>query len=1005
MDQINIQNEEFWRQLEALSLAYISSKIKTDIPQNAELTRKQKDGGFDGEIIIDITEDMSICHRILFESKFRTSVKTLPLSDCSKALIIAFNRAAQTLFIVTNVLFSEQSKQEIDIFKKKVNLNIIEVDGFDLKKYVETNKESLQKICSIDFLNYIEKISDVNIHIKLKDSTTKSLHFKPSIRCKNKFIYKNSFFQKEQTKYIATIKQKILFTILTGNAGVGKTFFLNDLFSTLDKAGYSTTIFNLQQCQSPRILFIKLLESLWNVSLSEYLLNTNRQEFIQIIQNTSEGEIEDELFIAVIQALYADMESMQTYADNYYYLLSKYIFKLLVPYCNVNRIVWAFTDLNKANIETIDFLYTLLSQIQGVISVIVELRPHFVLETAPHELVKSDYYRKFTSISNQAYCIRMDELENDEAIEYLKNYLPQVPYEQLQTITNKIGRVPLYLNMTAIFLKSQISIHGLYQNAIPNYLLDSWFTSFEKNENGIIDLSLAYFNKDPQIALCFAITGILDGLLPVCLIEYLYSMEKCHGLYEKLEKISYYTFFRGAYRVKHDFIFDAMKRISSEKTRYYAAKAIYKYVEKFPNSLEITPVKRFELLYEQNEYQNALLYWRELIVYLNCQHEYYSIVKYGNLALKCLDNLEFEQKNLETQQSVITSILDAYIQLRILNTEDFNRILRQFETICNLNKYMPIGKTLRAKFLYYKWNQLFYGAKIQDSYDVIVEAKEIIDKNDSIDSSLCENIHWAYALSHKRKSTIHQAVKDYNDSLKQYPESTILQVGLCLHQAHIYLRKEPRKTADICQKLLENVASKNCPFHETLQIRIDIVMAEFYSKQYEKALCDCREVLQIAQSVNAAYQIGRLYNIYAACLLMKGGIEEAISYFTKARFEFKESGNTLFEWRSLFNQAQILLKTGNGKKAMEHFKDLYNGGIPNLSERETSLTVENSEFVAFLYIVRLLKAKGQYIENNISQSLNSNVEYLHMKELSESDFNQILNKFSYIHADYLIVLA
>ena len=81
MDDYNIQNENFWRQLEILSLTYISDKINKEIPHDAKLTRERNDGGFDGKIVINITEDSQIKHTILFESKFRTTIKTLPLSD------------------------------------------------------------------------------------------------------------------------------------------------------------------------------------------------------------------------------------------------------------------------------------------------------------------------------------------------------------------------------------------------------------------------------------------------------------------------------------------------------------------------------------------------------------------------------------------------------------------------------------------------------------------------------------------------------------------------------------------------------------------------------------------------------------------------------------------------------------------------------------------------------------------------------------------------------------
>ena len=96
-ETLPINSNSMWRQLEILSMMYISDNIRKKLPDDIELTRETKDGGYDGKIIVQITENDEISHTIMMEAKFRTTVKSLPLLDCSKSLIIAFNRAVQTL--------------------------------------------------------------------------------------------------------------------------------------------------------------------------------------------------------------------------------------------------------------------------------------------------------------------------------------------------------------------------------------------------------------------------------------------------------------------------------------------------------------------------------------------------------------------------------------------------------------------------------------------------------------------------------------------------------------------------------------------------------------------------------------------------------------------------------------------------------------------------------------------------------------------------------------------
>ena len=1019
MDELNMQEEEFWRQLEWLARQFIASKLNVKISDDDfALTGKRKDGGFDGQLIINIAGDDNVYHKILFESKFRTTIKSLPFTDCAKALIIAFNQAAQTLYIVTNVLFAPQSKEEIDKFKHKVNLTVIMVDGTALKEYVAQNKEALFEQCSEEFLHYIETSSDIDLDIKIdklneqtgkKTSKRKRRSVRNTQTAEEEYLYRNSLFDNESKKYIENVNAAAKFTLLSGEAGIGKTVFLTETLNTLEKQGYSTTIFDLQQFATPRTLFIKLLESLWEIDLSELIAPFDYEEGTEdlksLIAYNSGGKVNENLLSAVTQAICRRTEEIKGYTDNYYSLLTSYIYFLLKPYKNNNKIVWAFTDLNKAGIETLDFLYTLLCRIQGIISVIVEMRPGFILETVSSELVKCNYYDNFTSISNMPYAIKLIPFGGTDAQKYLKEYLPDLPVHQLDVIIKKVGTLPLYLNTTANYIKTQIQHNHFSAKAIPDRILEEWISEFEEHGNSTILNSLRYFYQDSDVKLCIHITAILDGCLPVSIIEKLYESEKQTLLFTKLDNIFFYKFKGNAYYVKHDYIYDAINEDMSDHMRVITARQIYNCALNPDIDFTVTEEKTFELLFFMQEYEKALEQWCCLEKILYKQHLFCSIIKYGNIALTCYDNLQLTQRLQDVQVEIIISVLNAYLQIRILNAKGFHELLSQYETICNMKKYFPERNLLRARLLFYKWNQFFYGADIEESYSVISEAKEIIDEKNIDDAALCANIYWAYALSHKRKTSIQQAIEDYEEGLKKYPESTILNVGLKLHQAHTFLRKQPEKSCEICEGVLEDLKEDDCPYHEILQIRVDIVMSKFYAGQYTDALEKCEEVLQIARSVNASYQMGRLYNIYASILLMLGDIDEAEAVFSRAYHEFQESGNHLFAWRAGFNLSQVLLMRGKEKEAVKRFKALYNNEIPNLKERVENLSLENAELTAVLSTVRILKEKGLYKENEISKLLQSNETFARLSECDNETFYKELDQLSYMHKGCLIILG
>lgn len=1019
MEEQNVQEEVFWRQLEWLARKFIASRLNIEIKDDDfKLTRKSKDGGFDGRLIIDITNDGAVSHKILVESKFRTSVKSLPLDDCAKALIIAFNQAAQTLYIVTNVLFAPQSNEEIDKFKRKVNLAVIAVDGIALKEYVGENKAILLNQCSAEFLDYIETSSDIDLNIKInnldeqiekKTAKQKSKSVCNTGTAKKEYLYKNNSFKNESKEYIKNVNAAAKFTLLSGTAGTGKTVFLTETLNTLERQGYSTAIFDLQQLTSPRTLFIKLLESLWEVDLSELAAQFDYEKEIEdlkaLIAYNSNSQINENMLSAVTQAICKRTEEIKGYTDNYYSLLTNYIYYLLKPYENNNKIVWSFTDLNKSSVETIDFLYTLLCRIQRIISVIVEMRPDFILETVSPELIKCNYYNNFQSISNNPYTIRLVQFDDTDAQKYLAGYLPDIPIYQLNFIIKKVGTLPLYLNATATYIKTKIQHDDICSKAIPDRILKEWISEFEEHGNSTILNSLRYFCKDLEMNICFCITGILDGCLPVSIIETLCEPEKQTLLFDKLDSISFYKFKGDSYYVKHDYIYDAMNENMSERLRFTTAKQIYTCAQNPDISFTVTEEKIFQLLFYMQEYEKALEQWFCLEESFYKQHLFCDIIKYGDIALACYDNLQLLQRQQDVQVKIITSILNAYLQIRILNAKKFHELLSQYETICNLKKYSPVGKLMKARLLFYKWNQFFYGAEIEKSYSAILDAKEIVDTNNIEDTVLCASIYWAYALSHKRKTSIEHAIQDYNAGLEKYPNSTILNVGLKLHQAHAFLRIQPEKSCKICEEILEDLKEDDCPYHEILQIRVDIVMSKFYARQYADALEKCEEALQIARSVNASYQMGRLYNIYAAILLVLGDTDEAETYFSRSYHEFHESGNHLFAWRAEFNLAQLLFMRAKEKEAVRKFKTLYNSGIPDLGERVQSLTLENAELAAFLYTIRILKEKGQYKENAITKLLQHNEIYAQMADCDNETFLRALNELSYIHNNYLIILG
>lgn len=71
----------------------------------------------------------------------------------------------------------------------------------------------------------------------------------------------------------------------------------------------------------------------------------------------------------------------------------------------------------------------------------------------------------------------------------------------------------------------------------------------------------------------------------------------------------------------------------------------------------------------------------------------------------------------------------------------------------------------------------------------------------------------------------------------------------------------------------------------------------------------------------------------------------------------------------------------------------------------TYISLDNTEFVAFLYTVRILIENKQYKENATVKLFLPNKTYTDIVNMSSEEFYEAMNKLSYIHNDCLIILG
>lgn len=1007
---MDYKGEKFWRQLEILALLYIAEEIRSDIPKDVRLTQEQKDDGYDGKVVIRITENSDIIHTVMMEAKYRKTVKTLPFQDCAKALIIAFNQAVQTLFLVTNVAFSPQALQETGKFISKINLRVIEVDAAKLRRYIVKNEDRVKSLFDADFIDSILHFSQEDHPVSVMTQTSPS-NFATSCnqeqtetRNEDIIIKSKNFIQNAATmqRYLDMTNPYI---IVQGMGGVGKSVFIREIMKANEFQNKSVHYLDMQQCLSPRILFIRILEALWGRELASIITKSNteeaKKEFRELIEYTSDGRLDDSMIQTVVQAIYMDYSASQGHTDTYNFFLSDFICKLLYPYRNRNRFLFVFGNLNKGEMDTLDFLYALLCKMQGLVSIIVELRTPFVLEADQKNIRSSEeYYNKLMNVANITYKIILESFSFQDVCNYLKE--KQFPFsrKQCRIFFDRVGEVPLFVSVASSFLRNELKRRKIQENAVPDSLFDKLMENFSGSNLSILNTIVNYYRLNPTLSDAFDMALLLHGEIPHDFLDWYFGADAAR-ITDSLLYTSLFLGLETTIKVKHNLIYDSIHGSIDPNRRTAMARKLLNYLPESTYYTDNLAYMLYEMNYHAENHAYVLDWHRQISRQLVKENQYNLLIKYSEYALQMLDYVPDEAR----EAKVLITILFAYAQLHIFNAQPVQEYLHQLEMVMEELEEADAYSVLYLWACWIQWYFEFYTGKIQDSLNTITQAKQQIDFDNNIDDILGGQIYWAYGLSHKRVTTLAQGIADMKNGMKKYPGSILLKSSICLHEAHSYLRQDPQKTFQMCSDLIKIVENSTCYFNEILQVRVDAAMAAFYAGDYNYSKKEAQKDYEIARSNNIAYQEGRTLNILAANQLVLLNTEKALETFKKSYHTFQTSGNLLFLWRPSFNIAQIYNKTGRVEEALKCYERIVNIEMKNVEERKDTLSIENSELVCLLHIIRVFNQAGLHEAAKQIQDRYGNASWDEYLLLTDEEFLCTLERYSYVHNEYILILG
>lgn len=297
---------KYWKDFETLSLKYIREQYK-DTTAKCIHTSYINDGGYDGSLSLTLTKlDAPFIHEVisLIEAKLRTN-SNINIHDFAASIIAAYNFAANVLYVISNTNFTEETKKITRTFSKKVNLQIVLIDGISLLNWLE--KKKLNSKSNPFYNELIESIKLNNNQIKRNSDLLKMVALPekvPSFFSETIYVQPEKIFgirtrniNKEAINILEKIELNRRLIIISGATGTGKSTLVSNIGYELQQNNYLFSIFDgdTENGISVRNVYIWVLKALWGIDPIKLYTGENISEFIDLICFTTKTPVDENI--------------------------------------------------------------------------------------------------------------------------------------------------------------------------------------------------------------------------------------------------------------------------------------------------------------------------------------------------------------------------------------------------------------------------------------------------------------------------------------------------------------------------------------------------------------------------------------------------------------------------------------------------------------------------------------------------------------------------------------
>lgn len=916
-----MDNEKDWRKLERLVFEYVEKLLGNSNVISKELTVSSHDSGYDGTWLVLSNNNMSV-EKVIMESKYRNTLTSLPLNNCAKAIIISFNMGARKLYIGTNILFSPQAKEEVSKFKYRSNLNIQLINGIDLNRFIEKNKNFLLKK---NFSNsFLKKIVDTTKD--LSDSSTNLLSSDST-----KYT-----FDDKRNAIITDITDLFLFSscinIVTGGEGIGKSILCYEILNNLKNEGYDSVVIDLSLCTSTRTLYINILEAIWGVELKDILLDKELKEYIDVLISTKDNFSEEdnssdfdiEIPRAVKQILLCDSTIYNKHQDVFLYLLLLYISKILSVQRDYIKLVIMFENINKTTKDILMFLNSVIRVLnENFVRILLEIRtPLLISNMSPID--SNHLYDELTTFGN---VFNVDEFDNKKSAELIAKAINLSP-NVCDSLANALCHNPLEICCAIELLNKKTSDEIKMLNKLSEKQLKNYWDRNHISMNSVVMTLVNSLSISIEFRTLFELTIIFNGAIKIEVLNKVFCDDEIIDL---AVKSKLYIFSRGELICKHLRFISAMKKTSNKIINYSVAIKLIDFFKE--DQLLEDPFVELNILYALDDTKSIPSKLLEICEVLMLTHQYDQIIDLISSFIDIKNNYTIQPQSYETHIILLLKLLHCVCETHSNNNDNYKKYYDEVEKYILLYNPDKFKNKYWVEYQLMLWDKAFTSGKFDVSLDIssnlfnrISEIKTLFDK----EFDCIGRIYTSYGLSIKSIYSGAEAEKIFKDGLNKYPESYYCKASLLSQEGNHYLKHDPKISVNKYSDLLKIVEGKLYPYREVLHTRVDISMSYFLCGDYAESIKWANESINISEPIGLLSQKGRALNILGCCYGALHEYERAKDCFEDSMILLINSNAQIYSWRAQMNYASILLHEDmSSEKAITILQDIYNNLISN----------------------------------------------------------------------------